>query len=170
MENNFKKNRALLVIDVQNGLTKKKSIYNYNLFIATINQAILKFRNKAEIIIFVQHNNKILIPGSFEWEIDYSVKKFSGDPIIQKKQGDAFKSPELIMLLRSFNVNEIIVSGIASNGCVKNTCLGGKNHGFVIKLLKNGHTNWHKSAVQISEKTMSELSALGIDNIGIDEI
>ena len=49
--------KALLIIDIQNGLTKRK-LYNFPLFVQTINHSINTFRETKDLIIFVQHNNK----------------------------------------------------------------------------------------------------------------
>ncbi|MEJ2568568.1 MAG: isochorismatase family protein [candidate division WOR-3 bacterium] len=67
--------KALLVIDVQEGLTKGKKLYNEKVFINTLNSAIDKFRKQGDTIIFFQHNNKQLAEGKKEWEIDSRIDK-----------------------------------------------------------------------------------------------
>jgi len=49
--------KALLIIDIQNGLTKRK-LHNFPLFVQAINHSINTFRVAKDLIIFVQHNNK----------------------------------------------------------------------------------------------------------------
>lgn len=50
--------RALIIIDIQNGLTRKKKLYNDILFYNTINMAIDQYREAGASIIYLQHNNE----------------------------------------------------------------------------------------------------------------
>jgi nicotinamidase-related amidase len=75
---------ALLIIDVQEGLTKGKKLYNEKVFIDTVNSAIDKFRKKGDMTIFFQHNNKQLVKGKEEWKIDNRIDKKEDDIVLQK--------------------------------------------------------------------------------------
>ena len=43
--------KALLVVDIQVGLTKRKELYNETLFIETVNNAIVRYRESGDIIL-----------------------------------------------------------------------------------------------------------------------
>ena len=68
------KMKALILIDIQNGLTKNRTLYNGKFFFDTINNAVKNYRDPDSKVIFVQHNNKQLRYGTSVWEIDERIK------------------------------------------------------------------------------------------------
>lgn len=154
--------KVLIVIDIQNGLTTIKKLYNEKMFIDTINRAIDVYRKSEFKIIFVQHNNMQLRKDSFDWEIDQRLDKRVNDIVIQKKHGNAFMESDLKTTLISFGIKQITIGGLVSHGCVKATCLGGIAEGFETSILKNGHTNWNKDAKAKIDQTEKELIENGV--------
>ena len=61
--------KALLVIDLQNGVCKDGKIYNYRNVIENINDQIDQFHLNNDPVIFIQHKDEDLIHGSFEWNL-----------------------------------------------------------------------------------------------------
>jgi GrpB-like predicted nucleotidyltransferase (UPF0157 family)/nicotinamidase-related amidase len=161
--------KALVLIDIQNGLTKKNCLFNEKLFFDTINSAIEAFRNSGWKILFIQHNNKQLKSGSFDWEIDNRIDILENDIIIQKKYTNAFQKSQLKSILIDLKVQSITIGGLVSHGCLKATCLGGLTNGFDIAILKNGHTNWHKDAEWKISETEKELSKNGAKIFDIEK-
>lgn len=159
--------KTLILIDIQNGLTKAKRLFQEDLFIETINYAIEEYRKSGLKVIFVQHNNNQLQRGTSAWEIDQRVDKRENDLIIQKTHGNAFQDTDLIKVLTEFGTKQITVGGLVSHGCVKATCLGALAEGFETSLLKNGHTNWNKDAKEKIEQTENELQGAGVKIIDI---
>ncbi len=154
--------KALILIDIQNGLTKKKTLFNEQLFFRSINAAIKDYRDSGLKIIHVQHNNNQLKNGTYDWEIDNRIDRQNHDIIIQKKHGNAFQGTELKTILNDLKIKSITIGGLVSHGCVKATCLGGLSEGFKTSILKNGHTNWNKDADTIIYNTETELSKKGV--------
>jgi nicotinamidase-related amidase len=62
-------------------------------------------------------------------------------------------------------IDEIIICGLVSHGCIFYTCKSGIENGFNIKLLKNGHTNWLKDAENKIYEVNNELVKIGIELI-----
>jgi nicotinamidase-related amidase len=155
--------KALLVIDVQNNLTSRKDFYNLGKFITTINTSIIENRREGNLIVFFQHNNKLLENGTTGWEIDHRLEKASDDLVLQKFNGDSFEGTILGGLLKEKAIKEILVCGLVSSGCIKATCKGGIKRGFKVQLLRNGHSCWGKDAEKIIAKTESELITLGVE-------
>jgi len=160
--------RVLLLIDIQNGLTKRK-LYNFPLFVQTINHSINTFREEKDLIIFVQHNNKQLKELTKDWEIDKRIDKQDSDLTIQKSHGNAFLGTDLETVLCTRNIKEILICGLVSHGCVKATCLGGLKLGFQTAILKNGHTNWDKNAEIKINLVEAELKEKGVEVIEIQQ-
>ena len=149
--------KALILIDIQKGLTKKRMLYNESLFFDTINNVIKNYRDSDSKIIFAQHNNKFLKYGTYDWEIDERIDKQEKDIVLQKKHGNAFQGTALKQIIHDFNIKSITIGGLASHGCIKATCLGGISEGFETFLLRNGHTNWNKDAESKIKETEDEL-------------
>jgi nicotinamidase-related amidase len=149
--------RALIIIDVQKGLIKRKNLYNERLFFDSINSAIKEYRASDSKIVFVQHNNNQLKNGNSDWEIDERISRHENEIIIQKNHGNAFQNTNLKKLLSDSQIDHLIICGLTSHGCVKATCLGGIEEGFTTSLLKNGHTNWNKDAVTKISETEKEV-------------
>jgi nicotinamidase-related amidase len=161
--------KALILIDLQNGLTKKKRLYQEAIFLDTINSAITTFRDSNSIIVFVQHNNSHLQESTPDWEIDPRFEKHKIDIVIQKEHGNAFHRTILKNILIEFNIKSITIAGLVSHGCVKATCIGGLAEGFEVSLLKNGHTNWNKDARIRIDDTERELTKNGVKLLNVDE-
>lgn len=154
--------KALLVVDIQKGLTKRRCFYNTDLFFRTVNSAIEHYRSNGLTIVYIQHINKMLIPNTTDWEIDDRVTKCSEGIVLQKNHGNAFTNTDLDSILSSKNVDEILVCGLSTQHCVKFTCLGGVQNGFSVAILKNGHSNWAKNAEELVNKTENELTLMGV--------
>ncbi|MGC9343680.1 MAG: isochorismatase family protein, partial [Bacteroidales bacterium] len=154
--------RGLIIIDIQKGLTKKKTLYNESIFFDTVNSAIKEYRNSDYKVIFVQHNNKQLKNDSPNWKIDSRIDNQENDCVIQKNYGNAFHDTDLKTTLTDFGISSVTVCGLVSHGCVKSTCLGGLSEGFEIRLLKNGHTNWNNDAETRILETEKELIKNGV--------
>mgnify|MGYP000902544046 CR=1 FL=1 len=81
---------------------------------------------------------------------------------MDKEHGDAFDGTGLAALLRERGVEEILVCGLVSHGCVRATCLGGLAAGFRVTLLKDGHSTWTRDAQARIRNTEKELAARGV--------
>ena len=82
--------KALLVIDMQNGLTHKKKLYCADEFMHTINRAVDIFRTAGDPVVFVQHNSKLLPEGTEDWQLDTRLFKEPDDPVFQKSAETPF--------------------------------------------------------------------------------
>jgi nicotinamidase-related amidase len=154
--------QALLVVDIQKGLTKRRGFYNTDLFLSTVNAAIEYYCSRDLPVIYIQHINKMLMPDTVDWEIDDRVRRCSGGIVLQKRHGNGFTDTELHTILRSKKVEEILVCGLSTQHCAKATCIGGVKNGFSVSILKNGHSNWAKDAESLVAKTERDLSAMGV--------
>ena len=159
--------KALLVIDIQNGLTKKRPLHEFSIFVNEVNNSIKAYREAEYLIVFFQHNNKQLKELTDDWKIDDRIDKRDSDLTIQKNHGNAFLETNLKTILSEMNIKEIVVCGLVSYGCVRATCLAGLKLGFQTALLKNGHTNWNKDAANKKKLIEAELFEKGIEVIEI---
>jgi nicotinamidase-related amidase len=154
--------RALLVVDVQSGLVEKP-LHEKERFLTTIDGAIRAYRGSGSLVVFIQHCGGAVKKGKPGWEIYPALDRRAEDPVVPKEHGDAFKGTGLGTLLAANGVQEILVCGLVTHGCVRATCLGGAALGLRVRLLENGHSNWAKDAAEKIEAVERELAAAGIE-------
>jgi nicotinamidase-related amidase len=163
---------ALLVIDVQKALFSRPTpIYKADNLIHNINSLIEMWQHSGELVVYIQHsNNKMLIKNSTGWQFhpDLSVKKT--DIVIHKVHGNAFKETNLNEVLDSSGIENIVITGLVTQGCVKATSIGGNELGFRVILVDDGHSNYSKEAPKIIEKWNLELGKEHVELCSADEI
>lgn len=153
--------KALLIVDVQKGLLEKKLFHGGDMM-AAIGHASASFRKTRNLVVFIQHCGGPLKPGTDGWGIDPGLDRREGEPVIRKEHGNAFQGTELGRILEEKGIRQILVCGLVSHGCVRATCLGGREAGLTVRLLKDGHTNWAPDARDRIVRVQDELAALGI--------
>ena len=92
------------------------------------------------------------------------------DDIIHKQHGNAFEDTNLDELLKSKNITHLVVTGLVTHGCVKATCLGARDLGYEVLLVKDGHSSYSKDAARLIEEWNQKLSGQGCELIGASEI
>ena len=91
----------------------------------------------------------MLIKDSDGWQFHPDLNFREDDPLIQKIHGNAFKKTNLLQVLESRGIEDIVITGLVTQGCVKATCIGGKELGFRVILVIDGHSNYSKEAPKI---------------------
>lgn len=165
-------NTALLIIDVQMGLFSRSTpIYNANKLLENINQLITRAHQTGAPVFFIQHSNKkTLIKGSRNWEIHPRLIPSDEDLIIQKCHGNAFKKTTLRSELESKRIKKLVIAGLVTQGCVKATCIGAKDLGYMVNLVRDGHSNYSKDAAKIIEEWHQRLGEAGVELMSTQEI
>ncbi|OPA73806.1 cysteine hydrolase [Paenibacillus selenitireducens] len=149
-------NKALLVIDVQNGMfLDSDPVFQGEELLTKIQMLISKARSKNIPIFYVQHNegkDEILEPGTQGWLIHPSILPNDLDTIIQKKTPDSFFETTLKQELDKKKIEEIILTGIQTDLCVDTTCRRAFSLGYKVTLVKDAHSTWGSqdlTAIQI---------------------
>jgi len=147
-------NTALLVIDVQMALFSRPTpIYRADDLIRNINSLVDMFQLSDALVLYIQHSNKkMLVRDSDGWQFHPDLNINEADPIIHKIHGNAFKDTDLRRVLESRGIEDIVITGLVTQGCVKATSIGGKELGYRVILVKDGHSNYSKEAPKIIEK------------------
>jgi len=92
--------------------------------------------------------------------------------VVSKGLGDtdcysAFDETDLVSQLREQGVEEVVVGGLATDYCVKNTVLDARKHGFKVKLLENA-----TRAVDLQpgdgDRAVEEMRAAGAEIVSTD--
>jgi nicotinamidase-related amidase len=150
--------KALLIIDMQNTLfTPATPRFDADNVIKRINTLSDKFRINGDQVIFIQHDGTkegYCFPGTEEWEILPSLNIISGDIIIPKTANDSFYNTTLRKVLSNSGIDELVITGCATDFCVDSTIKSALTSDFSITVIKDGHTTAdrpHLKAQQIIE-------------------
>lgn len=164
---------ALIVIDVQTGLFEQsRGIYQADQLLDNLNHLIKKARGSGTPVIFIQHENeRILKRGSNAWQLHPNIKPHETETIIHKKHGNAFEKTLLKDKLDVLGVNELVITGLVTHGCVRATSLGAIDLGYRVNLVSDGHSSYSKDAAKLIEKwntTLEEKGAKLMDTISVE--
>lgn len=155
---------ALLVIDVQQALfTRPTPIYNGSQLILTINSLVNRSHLRGIPVVYIQHSNQTLLKdGTPGWQFHPDLNPLETDLLIHKTQGNAFIDTTLQRELKSYEVKNLLITGLVTHQCIRATCLGGLELGYRVFLIEGGHSNFHKDAVKVIEKWQSKLENAGV--------
>ena len=136
--------KDLLIIDMQEVFfTPKTPCLDATGVIKRINLLSDKFRTQGDLVIFIQHDGSAenyCIPGSDEWQILPSLNIEPDDLIISKIANDAFYNTSLRNDLNKFGINEVVITGCATDFCVDATVKSALTNDLIITVISDGHT------------------------------
>ena len=129
-------NRALVVIDIQNDITK-----HYKDVIDNINAAIEWAAAEGMHIAYIKHNNtttgtRTFKPGSNGEKLVPEMKVVS-DNIFVKTKSNALTSEAFSAFISANGINEFYVAGADATACVKSTCFNMRKAGFTVHVLSD---------------------------------
>lgn len=147
--------KALLIIDVQNGMfSMKPPVYQGEALLKNIKIA-MEFARKEDIpIIYVQHNgieNSPLEKQSEGWNIHEHISPEKGDIIVQKDTPDSFHRTCLQQELTDLNIQHLILTGIQTEACVDTTCRRGFSLDYRVTLLMDAHSTFDKKDISAEQ-------------------
>ena len=136
-----KYNKALVVIDIQNDITK-----HYRDIIGNINAAIEWAMEEGMQVVYIKHNNitaatRTFKPGSKGEELVPEMKVVS-DNIFVKTKSNALTSEAFSAFIAANGINEFYVAGADATGCVKSTCFNMAKAGFTVHVLSDCVTSY----------------------------
>ena len=150
--------KALLIIDMQKvSFTPQTPRFDADGVIYRINKLSAMFREKGDAVIFIQHDGTrdgFCIPNTEEWEILSSLEIKADDIIISKTANDSFYNTSLKKDLNKLGVENIVITGCATDFCVDSTVNSALTNDFNITVISDGHTTADRS--NISAKQLIE--------------
>ena len=149
-------NTALLIIDIQNDYFPggKYPLVNPLEAAQKAYMVLQCFREHGGNHIHIQHISKkpdatFFIPGDRGTDIHDSVAHFEGEPIVYKHEPNSFLNTNLLELLRSWEIERVVITGMMTHMCVDATARAASDFGFQVIVaedacatrdLKYGHT------------------------------
>ena len=140
------KNTALVVIDIQNDITK-----NYKEIIENINAAIDWAVDNDFHVVYIKHNK--LSAGTRTFEPDtrgaelVPDMKIASENIFIKSKGNALTSEGFSAFISANDIKEFYVAGADAVACVKSTCYNMAKSGYTVHVLSDCITSYDKTKI-----------------------
>jgi nicotinamidase-related amidase len=146
--------KALVVIDVQNGVFSWEGtqVHEGDSLLSTINGLISSARASGSPVVFVQHEDEWLVPGSDLFELAGGLEsRIEADVVLAKKHGSAFHDTPLEASLRQMGVEELVVCGLQTEMCVDSTVRHAHALGFAVTLVADAHSTYDSGALTAAQ-------------------
>ncbi len=139
-------NKALVIIDIQNDITK-----NYKEIVASINQAIESAVAQNMHVVYIKHNNlsagtRTFKPDTPGAELVPDLKIVS-DNIFLKTKGNALTSEPFAAFVAKNEIKEFFITGADAIACVKSTCYNMRKAGYDVAVLSDCVTSYDKRKI-----------------------
>ncbi len=138
--------KALVVIDIQNDITK-----NYKGIINNINEAIDWAVNKDIHVVYIRHEN--LSPGTRTFKANTKGAELASDlkmvseNIFTKSKGNALTSLEFAEFLKENEILDLYIAGADAAVCVKSTCYNLRKANYGVTVLSDCITSYDKRKI-----------------------
>ncbi len=139
-------NKALVVIDIQNDITK-----NYRDIIDNINTAIDWAVGRDMPAVYIKHNNlsagtRTFKPGTRGEELVSDMKVVS-ENIFTKTKSNALTSEDFTAFISENEINEFYIAGADATACVKSTCFNMRKADYSVTVLSDCVTSYDKKKI-----------------------
>ena len=133
--------KALVVIDIQNDITK-----HYRDIIDNINAAIEWAVSEGMHVVYIKHNNitastRTFKSGTHGEELVPELKVVS-DNIFVKTKSNALTSEAFATFIAENDITEFYIAGADATACVKSTCFNMRKAGYTVHVLSDCITSY----------------------------
>lgn len=134
-------NKALVVIDIQNDITK-----HYHDIIDRLNAAIDWAAAQRMDVVYIKHNN--LSPGTRTFKPDTKGAELVpelrvvSDNVFVKSKANALTSETFSDYIRESGIDEFYITGADATACVKSTCFNMTKAGYVVHVISDCVTSY----------------------------
>lgn len=137
------KNSALVVIDLQNDITK-----NYREIVERVNRAIAWAVENEMYVVYIKHNNlsagtRTFKPDTHGAELVPELDVVS-DFIFVKSKSNALTSEDFLRFIEDHGITEFFLTGADATACVKSTCFNMTKSGYKVHVLSDCITSYDK--------------------------
>ena len=140
------KEKALVIIDIQNDITK-----NYKDVIGNINKAVDWAAGCGLHVVYIRHENlsagtRTLKPNTYGSELASDLNVASKN-VFTKSKSNALTSEEFVKFIGDNGIREFYITGADATVCVKSTCYNLRKAGFDVSVLSDCITSWDKKQI-----------------------
>ena len=145
-ERNQMQKKALVVIDLQNDITK-----NYKEIIDNVNRSIDWAEENEIPVVYIKHYNlsagtRTFKPDTRGSELVPDMKIVSRN-IFEKSKGNALTSENFADFIRKNEINEFYITGADAIACVKSTVFNMCRENFKVTVISDGITSYDKRKI-----------------------
>lgn len=139
-------NKALIVIDIQNDITK-----NYKSVIDNINTAITWASENNIHVVYIKHEN--LSDGTRTFKHNtlgaelVPEMNIVSDNIFTKYKGNVLTCEKFVEFIEKNEINDFYIAGADAMACVKSSCYNMSKAGFNVKVLSDCITSWNTKII-----------------------
>jgi nicotinamidase-related amidase len=138
--------KALVVIDIQNDITK-----NYREIIGNINKAIGRAVDRGMQVVYIRHENlsagtRTFKPGTAGAELAPDMT-IASEHVFTKYKGNALSSEAFAEFIRENEIAEFYIAGADAVACVKSTCFNLRKAGYGVHVLSDCITSYDKRKI-----------------------
>jgi len=139
-------NKALVIIDIQNDITK-----NYKYIIDNINKAIDWAAGNGVHVVYIRHENlsagtRTFKPDTRGAELVSDLKMVSNN-VFTKFKGNALTSEEFADFINKNAVDEFYITGADAVACVKSTVFNLNKESYKVNVLSDCVTSYDKRKI-----------------------
>lgn len=129
---------VLLVVDVQVGVMREA--WEAPRIIGNVARVVERARAQSVPVIWVQHSDEEMPPGSPQWQWVPELAPAMGEPQIRKQFNSSFEQTPLEDELASLGATHIALAGAATNWCIRATAYGALDRGYDLTLIEDAHS------------------------------
>lgn len=127
---------CLLVIDLQNGVCKgEQPIANFEQLIEQVNTRIEIYKANKRPIIFVQHNDEVLVAPQLDWQLVSELDVPADAQFVQKTHANSFWQTNLQALLEQKQIHSLEICGAQTEYCVDTTVKVAHSLGYQLQMV-----------------------------------
>jgi nicotinamidase-related amidase len=135
---------GLLVIDMQRGLFEgSQPRHDREGVVRRINALANAVRSANGTVLFIQHagpEGDDFEPGTPGWQLLTDLERSDLDPVVAKRACDSFYESELEAALASRSIDELWITGCATDFCVDTTLRAAASRDYRVTAVEDGHT------------------------------
>ncbi len=158
--------RALVIIDIQNDITK-----NYKEVIDNINRSINWAAKKDIHVVYIRHENlsdgtKTFKPNTLGSELAPDLKIVSKN-VFTKCRGNALSSEEFADFINKNKISDFYIAGADAVACVKSTCYNLRKANYGVNVLSDCITSYDKKKI---DEMLHYYESKGAKIISMDDL
>lgn len=137
---------ALLLIDVQANMFDPASpVADAAALEARLRSLLARARAARALVVFVRNSGgpgDPDVPGTPGWELLHGLDPDEHELVLDKSTCNTFTSTDLAEQLESRGVRQLVIAGLQSEFCVRETALGAVGSGYRTTLVSDGHSTY----------------------------
>lgn len=130
--------QVVLVVDVQAGVVA--GAWDHERVVDNVRRVVELARERGVPVVWVQHEDDDLPRGSDAWRWAPGLAPRVAERVIHKRFNSAFEDTDLESSLADLGATHLVLTGVATNWCVRATAYAALDRGYDLTLVKDAHT------------------------------